>query len=88
VHLVFRGAIALVVLGILLYFVGVATSWVVFCVSLGIGIILIGSKTTVAIWIGISLLIIACIAFLIAINENDKQQQVLLMRISLYLVST
>jgi hypothetical protein len=72
---VFSGAFALIVLGIILYFAGVSASWVVFCVTLGVGLILIsmGSDTPILLGIGIALLVVAAIAFVAALVGHDRQ---------------
>ena len=85
--LVFGGAFALIALGVVLYFTGANTSWVVFCISLGVGIILMGiPNSPITFWIGIGLLIIAGIALLIALNETNKQRQTQFPQMSLFLV--
>jgi hypothetical protein len=75
VKIVFGGAFALIALGIALFFLGAAIPWVVFCVSLGVGLILITSAkgNTIVLGIGIALLVVAGIAFAIALIENDRQ---------------
>lgn len=73
--IVFSGAFALVVLGIVLYFAGVSAPWVVFCVTLGVGLILItvDSHNPIILGIGIALLVVAGIAFATALIENNRQ---------------
>lgn len=75
--IVFGGAFALVALGIALYFLGASTPWVVFCVALGVGLILISmandNPVILGIGIGIALLVVAGIAFAIALIGNDTQ---------------
>ena len=67
------GGFGLIGLGILLYFLGVATPWVVFSVSLGVGLILITTDNSIVLRIGIALLIVAGIAFVIALSATDRQ---------------
>jgi hypothetical protein len=73
--IVFGGAFALIALGIVLYFAGVSASWVVFCVTLGVGLILVGmgQDNPVTFWLGIALLAIAGIAFVTALTEHGRQ---------------
>jgi hypothetical protein len=74
-RIVFGGAFALIALGIVLYFLGVSASWVVFCVTLGVGLILVGmgQDNPITFWLGIALLVIAAIAFVAAVTEHNRQ---------------
>jgi len=67
------GGFGLIGLGILLYFLGASTPWVVFCVALGVALILLGIGNPITLGIGIALLVIAAIAFAIALIGNDRQ---------------
>jgi hypothetical protein len=73
--IVFGGAFALIALGIALYFLGVSASWVVFCVTLGVGLILVGmgKDSPITFWLGIALLVVAGIAFVAGLNAHDRQ---------------
>ena len=71
--IVFTGGFALIALGIVLYFIGASTSWVVFCVPLGVGLILMSMGNRVTFVIGIVLLIVAVLAFVIGLVGGDRQ---------------
>jgi len=71
--IVFGGAFALIALGVVLFFAGASTPWVVFCVALGVGLVLIGIGNPITLGIGMALLVIAVIAFVIALIGNDRQ---------------
>lgn len=70
--IVFTGGFALIALGIVLYFVGASISWVVFCVPLGVSLLLISMGNRVTFWIGIALLIVAFTALAIALVGNNR----------------
>lgn len=71
--IVFGGAFALIALGVVLFFAGVSTPWVVFCVALGTGLVLVGIGTPVTLWIGVALIAVAAVAFVLALIGNDRQ---------------
>ena len=66
--IVFGGAWALIVLGIILHFAEVDNAWVLFCIGFGVSIILLALKNAITFWIGIACLAVALISLVVALT--------------------
>ena len=67
---------ALLVLGIILAFsTDVPIAWSVFCIAFGMGVILLGTGNSIAIWIGIACIVTSAVALVFALTSSGSESE-------------